>query len=116
VRCGKTELRAAGKDEGWVSRKYGETRLMTKLTSLVTIAILSVAFSPAFAQDASGRKAIYQGQTYDQQNFRRAYNRMNGPADSGPVAQEGWSLETFGFRGRDPSWVGGQDPSLNPAN
>ena len=115
MRCGKTELRAAGKDEGWFQAKNGETRLMTKLTSLVTIAILSAAFaSPVFAQDACGRQAIYQGQTYDQRNFRRAYDRVNGPAD--PVAQEGHSLEDFGFRGRDPSWVGGQDPSLNPAN
>jgi hypothetical protein len=45
--------------------------------------------------------------------FRRAYNQWNGPVVVAPPAR----LDTngLGFGGRDPSRVGGEDPSFSPS-
>jgi len=47
--------------------------------------------------------------------FRRAYNQWNGPADVAPVTRYNWDTNGFGFSGRDPSRVGGEDPALRPS-
>jgi len=92
---------------------------MLKLKTLTTIAILSASLAgPAFAQDAQDpgmRGPAHYDRSYDQRNFRGAYNRLNGPFYAAPFTQEGRNIENFGFSGRDPSWVGGEDPSLNPS-
>lgn len=78
----------------------------TALTIFGVLLISGLAVQMATASEHHGRKA------YDRSDFRRAYN---GPIDA--AIRTLYPLDTygFGFSGRDPSWVGGQDPSLNPA-
>jgi hypothetical protein len=47
--------------------------------------------------------------------LRRAYNQWNGPAIVTPPARYYLDTNGFGFGGRDPSRVGGEDPSLRPS-
>lgn len=105
-----------GNVRGRAHIKNGETKLMTNLRTLSIIAVLSAGIAgPAFAQDADVQKPIQYGRSYDQRNFGAAYNRLNGPHYGAPFTQAGRNMENFGFSGRDRSWVGGEDPALNPA-
>jgi hypothetical protein len=94
---------------------------MTKLKILSAIVIFSAAVAtPVLAQDASvsrPRHAQFHAQVYDQSNYRGAYNQSNETFYAQPLTnEERRNVENFGFSGRDPSRVGGEDPSLNPAN
>ena len=81
---------------------------MTKMKALSAVVILSAAIAtPAFAQGPHHGRA--------EQQFRGAYNQMNGSVYAAPDAQERRNIEDFGFSGRDPSVPGGEDPSLNPS-
>jgi hypothetical protein len=51
---------------------------------------------------------------HDRSDYRRSYNQVNEPFYAVPQTREGRNMENFGFSGRDPSRVGGEDPSLNP--
>jgi hypothetical protein len=86
---------------------------MTKLKILSAIVILSAAVAtPVFARDAigSGRARVY-----DQSNYRGAYNQPNQTFYAQPLTnEERVNVEDFGFSGRDPSRVGGEDPYLHP--
>ncbi|MGO8913782.1 MAG: hypothetical protein ACLQDM_31285 [Bradyrhizobium sp.] len=87
---------------------------MTK--TLSALAILSaVITSPAFAQDAGMPEPIHHGRIHDQRNFRGAYNQLNAPIYAAPRTFDRPDINGFGFGGRDPSRVGGEDPSLNPS-
>jgi hypothetical protein len=85
--------------------------------------------APAFAQDAVGpgygvesqlvtnyrsnHRTSHRG-PYDQ-NFRGAYNQSGASFYARPPTnEERRNLEDFGFSGRDPSRVGGEDPYLHP--
>ena|ERR1700674_616267 len=92
---------------------------MTKLKTLSAVIILSATVAtPVFAQDAGVRRPqsrpTHHSRAYDQQNFRRAYNQLNGPFYASPQTEGGRNIEDFGFSGRDPSRVGGEDPYLHP--
>ena len=89
---------------------------MIKLKILSAVVILSTAIAaPVFAQDA-GLSRSPHARVYDQLNFRGAYNQSNGEFYAQPLTnEERRNLEDFGFSGRDPSRVGGEDPSLNPS-
>jgi hypothetical protein len=79
---------------------------MTKMKTLSAVIILSAAVAtPVFAQ------STHHGRS----NYRGAYNQLSGPSYAIPQTQEDRNMENFGFSGRDPSRVGGEDPSLNPA-
>jgi hypothetical protein len=79
---------------------------MTKMKTLSAVILLSTAVAtPVFAKD--------HGHANDR--FRGAYNQLNGPSYAIPQTQEGRNIQNFGFSGRDPSRVGGEDPSLNPS-
>jgi hypothetical protein len=79
---------------------------MTKLTTLSAAIILSAAVAtPVIAQPA------HHGRT----NYRGAYNQMTEPFYAAPHTQGERNIENFGFSGRDPSRVGGEDPSLRPS-
>jgi hypothetical protein len=81
---------------------------MTKMKALSTVVILSAAIAtPVFAQGP------HHGRAQDQ--FRGAYNQLNGSVYAAPDAQDRRNVEDFGFSGRDPSRPGGEDPSLNPS-
>ena len=81
---------------------------MTKLKILSAIVILStVIAAPVFA------KSNYR--VPDGQNFRGAYDRSNAPFYAQPLTnQQRLNVQDFGFSGRDPSRVGGEDPYLHP--
>ena len=79
---------------------------MTKMKTLSAVILLSTAVAtPVFAKE--------HVRAYDQ--YRGAYNMLNGPTFAIPQTQSDRNIENFGFSGRDPSRVGGWDPSLNPA-
>jgi hypothetical protein len=83
---------------------------MTKLKTLSAVIIFSAAIAaPAFA-----RSTTHHSRAYDDQ-FRGSYNQLNGSTYAVPQTQDGRDIENFGFSGRDPSRVGGEDPSLNPS-
>lgn len=50
-----------------------------------------------------------------QMKLRRAYNQWNGPVIVTPPARSYFDTNGFGFGGRDPSRVGGEDPDLRPS-
>ena len=76
--------------------------MLTNLKTLSTVTLLSVALAtPALAHATKHSHAT---------NFRGAYNQVMTPSSS----QGAVDLENFGLRGRDPSRVGGWDPSFNP--
>jgi hypothetical protein len=81
----------------------------TALTIFGALLISGLAAQVATASELHGSKA-YFGRDYDVSKLRRAYNLSNGPIYVTPRTPDG-----FGFGGRDPSWVGGQDPALNPS-
>jgi hypothetical protein len=89
---------------------------MTKMKALSAVIILSAAIAaPVFAQDASVPRPRH-AQVYDHQNFRGAYNQSDAPFYAQPLTnEERRNVEDFGFSGRDPSRVGGEDPYLHPA-
>jgi hypothetical protein len=90
-----------------LTRQNGETQ-MINVKALSAVMILSAAVvTPAFAQPT------HHGRAHDQ--FRGSYNQLNGPAYAVPQSQDERNIENFGFSGRDPSRVGGEDPSLNPS-
>ena len=50
-----------------------------------------------------------------QMQLRRAYNQWNGPVIVTPLARYYLDTNGFGFGGRDPSRVGGEDPDIRPS-
>jgi hypothetical protein len=84
-----------------------KTQMTTsKIKTLGVALILSAAIaSPVFAQGSTVRP--YHARAYGQQ--------LNG--DYAPqTPEEMRNLENFGFSGRDPSRVGGENPNLTPAS
>jgi hypothetical protein len=81
------------------------------MKALSAAIILSAAIAaPVLAQDANNRRP------YDQ-DFRGAYNQSNAESHAQPLTdEERRNLEDFGFSGRDPSRVGGEDPYLHPGS
>ena len=79
---------------------------------LSIVGVLLIAGSAAQMASASEHH-IRRG--YDRWDFRQAHNRWNGPFDATPQPGNYWGMNGFGFSGRDPSRVGGEDPSLNPS-
>ena len=86
----------------------------TALTIFGALLISGLAVQMATASEYHARKA-YLGRAYDRSDFRRAYNQWNGPIYAAPRTLDGSDMNGFRFDGRDPSWVGGKDPSLNPS-
>ena len=68
------------------------------------------------AAEERGRRAEERPAITEDAN-REAYDRYRGAYDSAPLTSEQErDKEDFGFRGRDPSRVGGEDPNLNPGD
>ena len=78
--------------------------MLTNVKTLSTVMLLSAALAtPAFA-------ATSDGHIRHLRNFRSTYDQVMTPSSQGQI-----NLENFGITGRDPSRVGGWDPSLNPS-
>jgi hypothetical protein len=95
---------------------------MTKMKALSAVIILSAAIAtPVFAQDAIGSgydlkpQLVTNYRVPGDQNFRGAYDRSDRMFyDRSLSNKERDNVEDFGFSGRDPSMVGGEDPYLHP--
>jgi hypothetical protein len=82
-------------------------------TALIILGTLLIAGSTVQMVTASEHHAR---RAHDQRNFRGSFNQLNGPSYAVPLtSEEKQTIENFGFSGRDPSRVGGRDPSLNPS-
>ena len=86
---------------------------MTKMKALGAALILSAAVvTPVFAQHAG---AIEPGNRYGLESQVVTYNRSGAPFYARPLTnEERRNIEDFGFSGRDPSRVGGEDAWLHP--
>jgi hypothetical protein len=86
---------------------------MTKFKTLSAIVVLSaVIATPVLAQDAN---VTAPARATTHQNFRGAYNQIGAPYDRAPQTREEYiNQENFGFSGRNPQRVGGENPDLNP--
>jgi hypothetical protein len=92
-----------------------KTILFTLGTLLISGPMSQVAMASEQVRKPEDKAAMTQDSqyrdAYDQ--YRRTYDQSNG--SSAPLtAEEERNKEDFGFSGRDPSRVGGEDPSLNP--
>ena len=74
-------------------RKLILTAVATSLVAMSTVQMASAA-------EWHAHKAY-------RENFRGAYNQLIMPSQR--------NIENFGFGGRDPSRIGGEDPSLTPS-
>jgi hypothetical protein len=86
------------------------TMQKTALTVFGVLLISGMAVQIAAASEHHRSKA-YFGRDISQ--FRGAYNQANGQIN-GPIYVAPQVLDNP-YKDRDRSWVGGQDPSLNPA-
>ena len=94
---------------------------MIKMKALAAAIILSAAVAtPVFARDAG---AIVPGNRYGLEpqpvanylNFRGAYSQSGASFYARALTnEERRNVENFGFSGRDPSRVGGEDAWLHP--
>jgi hypothetical protein len=83
--------------------------MMTSVKTLSAAIVLSAAITtPAFA------RPTHHSRVYDLRGFRGVYNELGTPYST-PQAQGQLNIQNFGFSGRDPSRVGGWDPSLHPS-
>jgi hypothetical protein len=79
---------------------------MSKMKTLgAVVALFAAIATPAFAKHT----------THHSRTFRGSYNQMTAPYFAVPSSQAERNIENFGFSGRDPSRVGGWDPSLHPS-
>ena len=86
---------------------------MIKMKALGAAIILSAAITtPVFARDAG---AVGPGNRYGLESQMVTYNRSGAPFYARPLTnEERRNIEDFGFSGRDPSRVGGEDAWLHP--
>jgi hypothetical protein len=92
---------------------------MIKMKALAAAIILSAAVAtPVFARDAGApgnRYGLEPQPVANYPNFRGAYNQSGASFDARPLTnEERRNVENFGFSGRDPSRVGGEDAWLHP--
>jgi hypothetical protein len=103
---------------GFTSQKEAT---ITKFKTLSAIIILFAAIgAPVLAQDAIGLQPVTDYRSNyraPSQTSRCAYNQSDRTFYARPLTHEQRrNIEDFGFSGRAPSRVGGEDPSLHPAS
>jgi hypothetical protein len=93
------------------------TMQKTALTIFGALLISGMAVQMAAASEHHRSKAHFSN--YDRSVLLRAYNRVNGPTNgpiNGPTYVNSHVFDNPFSNRRDPSWIGDQDPSLNPAD
>ncbi len=85
----------------------------TALTIFGALLISGMAVQMAAASEHHRSKA-YVGRNIDRSVLLRAYNQVNGPIN-GPTYVNSHVFDNPYADRRDPSWIGDQDPSFNPA-
>ena len=102
-------------DESWVkgTTLIGEEGLtkrrrpLTKKKKILTAVILSAAIAtPAFAQNPRLHGSTHHVRSHNDQS-------VQGENPTALTADERRNLENYGFSGKDPSRVGGEDADLN---
>jgi hypothetical protein len=89
------------------------TMQKTALTIFGALLISGMAVQMAAASEHHRSKAHFSN--YDRSLLLRAYNRVNEPINRPTYVNSHVFDNPFSDR-RDPSWIGDQDPSLNPAD
>lgn len=90
-------------EEGLTKRR----RPLTKNKKILTAVILSAAVvTPAFAQNPRLHASTHHVRAHNDQS-------VQGENPTALTADERRNLENYGFSGRDPSRVGGEDADLN---
>jgi hypothetical protein len=90
------------------------TMQKTALTIFGALLISGMAVQMAAASEHHRHKA-YISRDYDRSVLLRAYNQVNGPINR-PTYVNSHAFDNPFSNRRDPSWIGDQDPSLNPAD
>jgi hypothetical protein len=83
---------------------------MTRISTLGAAIVVAAAIAaPAFAYDTNHHDRAHK-------NPRNAYNQVSRPVFPATATPDDWNtnIQNFGFSGRDPSRVGGEDPSIRP--
>jgi len=89
-----------------------KTALFILGTTLIAGSMAQVATAAEQPRKVDETAAVAQDPRY-----RRAYDQSNGSSQAAPLtAEEKRNKEDFGFSGRDPSRVGGENPNLNPGD
>ena len=100
---------------GRVSPINGETLMSIRTFSIKTLgaaAVMSAILAgPVFAQDTYVRGPAYHHPAYALRHYRGTYNQA-APLYGAPATVDGFSVQSLP---RDPSWVGGTDPSFRPS-
>ena len=93
------------------TRKIKTRKIKARTIGTLGVALLlsTAIASPVFAHGAIVR--LHHAQAYYDRQFGGA---IDGNAPRTP--EEMRNLQNFGFSGRCPSCVGGEDPALNPAS
>jgi hypothetical protein len=87
---------------------------MAIMKTLSAIAILSAAITaPVFARDAGPERPMHHGHAHHHHVWDHKRWHFGGAHDPNQQLQR--NTESLGFRGRDPSRVGGEDPNLHPS-
>jgi hypothetical protein len=98
--------------------KQNRESQMTKMKTLGALILSAAVATQVFAQDAGVRGPGSRYGLASQTGPRGAYDQLKGPSNATPRAldsEDKRNLEIFGFSGRDPSRVGGEDPDLKPS-
>jgi hypothetical protein len=90
------------------------TMQKTALTILGALLISGAAIQIAAASEQHHHVTKANYSRHNQADFRGAYNQVR-PVNVSVTPPAVYRTEE-GFRLPDPSWIGGQDPSLNPAD
>jgi hypothetical protein len=83
-------------------------KLAVPLAAAGAVAATLLVTGPGFAQDDGGYYRHYR-------HHSRDYSGYLDPRSGHYDLEYQRNRENFGFSGRDPSRVGGEDPSLHPA-
>jgi len=79
---------------------------LTKIKILTGIILCAALATPVFAQDPRVHRPTHHVRLHNQHNVRGT--------DAAPLTGDEYrNLENFGFSGKDPSRVGGEDADLN---
>jgi hypothetical protein len=108
----------------YIRSKKSQEPLMTTMKILGAMLVLSALIAaPAFAEDSGSRhglkskhgSASHDGRTHRRGGVRGAVvpRQPSDRYDPDPEFQR--NIDNFGFSGRDPSRIGGEDPSLHPS-
>jgi hypothetical protein len=89
----------------------------TMKTTALTITGALLISGMAIQMAAASEHHVTKANRHQYSDFRGAYDQMNGPINVSAAPPAVYRTDTGSdFRQVDPSWIGGKDPSLSPAD